>query len=133
LKHFIELPNQYKAVILEKSLVKQILNSPSADEMNIVDEKDPEEEKKEVNVYVMIDESFAREVEDKDIEKVGSEDDSILSNDCEQEKFREYSKNLVISILQNLGLKPGKKLNWFLSQQTRSLRMKSLAVNRSLG
>jgi hypothetical protein len=56
-----------------------VTNFSSDDEMNIVVEKD----KMEGNVYVKVDDSFASKVKEADIEKEGSEDDSILSSDGE--------------------------------------------------
>jgi hypothetical protein len=96
LKQFIELPNQDKDVVVEKKMIQLIDNSPSADEMNIIVEHDPESEEKGINMCVSVDDSFASEIEDIDTEKERSEDESILNYDGETEKFQEYTKNLVI-------------------------------------
>jgi hypothetical protein len=46
---------------------------------------------------VSVDVSYANQIELADVEKENSEDESIFNGDGEQEKHREYIKNLEIS------------------------------------
>jgi hypothetical protein len=64
--------------------------------MNIVIEIELDEDEKEGNVYVKVDDSLDSEIDLNDVERESSGVETIFNDDGEQEKFREYIKNLGI-------------------------------------
>jgi hypothetical protein len=96
------LPTVDKDVIVDKTVIEKVNNLPNIEELNIVvfPELDVVERKDFTNIDVLI----KSDTDESDSGKENEEDSAIFIGDRELESQREYIKNLVISILPNLGL-----------------------------
>jgi hypothetical protein len=102
LKHFIELPNADKEVVIDKAVVEEVNNLPNIGELNAV--VDPEFDVVERKDFTNIDVSIISDIDEGDSDKESEEDNAIFIGDRELDSQREYIKNFVISILPNLRL-----------------------------
>jgi hypothetical protein len=102
LKHFIELSNIDKDIVVDKIVVEKVNNLPNIEELNIA--VDPEFDVVERKDFMNIDGSIISDIIESDSDKESKEDNAIFIDDWKLDSQREYVKNLVISILLNLGL-----------------------------
>jgi hypothetical protein len=101
LKHFIELSNVDKEVVIDKVVV-EVNNLPNVEELNVV--VDPEFVVVERKDFTNTDVSIISDIDESDSDKENEEDNAIFISDGELDSQREYVKNIVISILLNLWL-----------------------------
>jgi hypothetical protein len=101
-KHFIELSNVDKDVVVDKTVVEKVNNLPNIEELNIV--VNPKFDVVERKNFTNIDVSIISDIDENDSNKESEEDNAIFIGNEELDSQREYITNLVITILSNLGL-----------------------------